>query len=188
MEGRYPNIMTNVNIIDLDEALLVRTEWTPSLWDCGLSGASSAAFFGIGSFFVVGKFAAVAVGSLAGVMGFLFARRPRNFELRITRSEFLAVGKVGDQIGNTRSVSATEVKWLEFQSDHSGPDTAEHPGGMYAILGHRAVCLLPDVDEAQTTMVIARIGEKYPEICAQWAGRTPYGENFISLGLTDGLN
>lgn len=177
--------MTNVNIIDLDGTLLVQTERTPSLVEGALSAVAAAVFVGIAGSFVVGKFGAVAAGALAAALGFFFARGTRKFELRATRNEFVALGKVGDNLGNSRSVSTSEVQWLEYQEDTTGPETAHHPGGLYAILKHRSVCLLPDVDEQQTASVIARIEDKYPDLRTQWAGQSAFGRNFISLGLTD---
>lgn len=177
--------MTNVNIVESDNALVVQSERTPSLVEGVLTAVATAVFVGIAGWFVVGKPLAVVLAVVAAPLGFLFVRRVRKFELRISRSEFAAQGKVGDNWGNSRSVPTSVVQWLEYQEDTTGPETAHHPGGLYAILNHRSVCLLPDVDEQQAVAVIERIKDKYPDLGAQWSGHSSFGRGFISLGLND---
>ena len=82
-------------------------------------------------------------------------------------------------------MSTSEVRWLEYQEDTTGPETAHHPGGLYAVLKHRSVCVLPDLDEQQTASVIERIKDKYPDLRAQWSEQSFFGKGFISLGLND---
>ncbi|MBI1895458.1 MAG: hypothetical protein HYS04_02820 [Acidobacteria bacterium] len=177
--------MTNVNIVELDNALVVHTERTPSLVEGVLSAVATAVFVGIAGSFVVGNLGALALAVLAAAIGFFFVRWTRKFELRVTRNEFAAQGKVGDNLGSSRSVSTSDIQWLEYQEDTTGPETAHHPGGLYAILTHRTVCLLPDVDEQQTASVIERIKDKYPDLGAQWSGHSSFRKHFISLGLND---
>ncbi len=177
--------MTNVNIVELDNALVVQTERTPSLVEGFLSAVATAVFVGIAGSFVVGKLLAAAWAVLAASIGFFFVRRTHKFELRVTRREFAARGKVGDNPGNSRSVPTSDVQWLEYQEDTTGPETAHHPDGLYAILKYRSVCLLPDVDEQQTAAVIERIKDKYPDLGTRWSGHSSFGRDFISLGLND---
>lgn len=177
--------MTNVNFVELDNALLVQTERTPSLVESVLSAVATAMFVGFAGSFFVRKLTAVAPGVLAAVIAFFFVRQMRKFELRVTRSEFAAQGKVGDNLGKSRSVPTADVQWLEYQEDTTGPETADHPGGLYAVLRNRTVCLLPDVDAQQTTAVITRIRGKYPDLSDQWSGPSSLGEHFVSLRLND---
>jgi len=78
-----------------------------------------------------------------------------------------------------------DIQRIEYQEDITGPGNSGHPQGLYAVLRYQSVCLLPDMDARQTAMVIERIGEKFPDQCAQWKSPSPFGEHFISLGLND---
>lgn len=175
--------MTDISSIDYPDALVVRTRKSPSLLESGLSAAAVGVFAGVAGALFVGRVPATLLGVLGGVLGFLYSRRTRRFELRVARDELVAIGRVGDGLENSRSVPASEIRWLEYQEDSTGPETADHPAGLYAVLKHRSVCLLPDVDFQQTASVIERIEEKFPELRAQWAGSSAFGKDFISLGL-----
>jgi hypothetical protein len=50
----------------------------------------------------------------------------------------------GWRIRQARSIARMEVRWLEYHEDTRGPEGGE-PGGLYAILKHRSVCILPDL-------------------------------------------
>jgi len=178
-------MMTNVNITERDDCLVVRTVRTPSIAEGVLSAAAASVFVGITASFLVGRTTAVVLASIISAITFLYARRARKFELRIDTFKFVALGKVGDHLGKTRSVSVSEIRWLEFQEDATGPETAQHPGGLYAVLKHRKLCLLPDVDEQQTASIIDRIEAKYPALREQWGKESSFGEHFTSLGLND---
>ena len=181
---RYATL-TDLTIIERDDGLVVRTTRVPSLGEGVLSAAAAGVFVGVAASFLAGRPQAIALALLAAVAGYVYARRTRTFELRMTRFQFVAVGRVGDNLGNSGSVSTSEIQWLEHQEDTTGPETAHHPGGLYAVLKHRSVCLLPDVDEQQTASLIERIKDKYPDLRAQWGGQSSFGQHFISLGLND---
>lgn len=178
--------MTNLNIVDLDGLLLVQAERTLSLMDRAWSVFATATCAGSAGSFVVGNHGAVLLAILAGAINFFFARRTRKFELRVTRNELSARGRAGDNPNNLRSVPTVDIQWLEYQQDATGPENADHPAGLYAVLKHRSVCLLPDIGEQQTSLVIDRINEKYPGLRTQWAGQSAFGKNFTTLKLVDG--
>jgi hypothetical protein len=126
----------------------------------------------------------IVLASLSASVAFLSAKRAERFELRITRKEFVARGRVGDNLGSIRSVCAADILWLEYQEDTGGADSARHPGGLYAVVKHRSVCILPEIDQEQTCLMIERIKDRFPDFRSQWAGNSPFGNHFISLGLT----
>ncbi|MBN8732811.1 MAG: hypothetical protein J0L64_19905 [Acidobacteria bacterium] len=177
--------MTDLNITELEDGLLVRTVRIPSIVEGLLSAAATAVFVGIAVSFVAGKPLAISLAVIAALVAYYYARRSPGFELRIDESRIVARGKVGDDLGLTRSVSVSDVQWLEYQEDTTGPETAHHPGGLYAVLKHRSVCVLPDVDERQTTSIIQRIEAKYPVLRAKWSRASSFGKHFTSLGLND---
>ncbi|HRJ21858.1 MAG TPA: hypothetical protein PLF84_22645 [Bryobacteraceae bacterium] len=174
-----------MSIIELDDGLVVRTVRTPSLPEGVLAAAAALVFVGVAASFVAGIPQAIALASMIAAVAFFYARRPRKFELRIDKFKFIALGKVGDNLGDTRSVSVSDVRWLEYQEDTTGPETAHHPGGLYAVLKHRNLCLLPDMDEQQTASIIDRIEAKYPALREQWSRQSSFGKHFTSLGLND---
>jgi hypothetical protein len=177
--------MTSLNISDLDRGLVVRTARIPSLAESALSAVAAGVTIGFAVQFVATRPQAIALAFLAAAAGFFYARRTRRFELKITGSEFVAVGKVGDNPGNSRSVPIFDIRWLEYQEDTTGPEIAHHPGGLYAVMNHRSVCLLPDIDEHQTAVVIERIKAKFPGLRTQWTEPSSSGNHFTSLGLKD---
>jgi hypothetical protein len=95
--------MTDFNIIERDDGLVVRATRVPSLGDGVLSAAAAGVFVGIAASFLAGRPQAIALALLTAAAAYVYARRTRPFELRMTRFEFVAVGKVGDNLGNKRS-------------------------------------------------------------------------------------
>jgi hypothetical protein len=187
MEFRAPAMPTVLGIVDFDDALLIRAKRMPSLTEAIVSAAAAGGFAGIAVFRFVAMPVMVAIALLAGLLGFLWAIRKRNAELRVTNLEFRLRGRVGDEFGSARSVCRADIRWLEYQEDTSGPETSHHPGGLYAVLLSRSICMLPDIDERQTAVVIERIFEKFPDFRDQWRRNSPYGQHFTTLGL-DGPN
>jgi len=74
------------------------------------------------------------------------------------------------------------VRWLEYQNDMSGPES-DHPGGLYAVLKHRSVCVLPYLSAEQTTEVVERIATRFPDFRDQWCSQSVFGSHVIYLGL-----
>jgi len=172
-------------MIDLDDALVIRASRKPSFREGLLSAAAAGGSAGILVFSFMAKPELIAVAVLAASLAFLYAMRKKEVELRITMLEFVLRGRVGDDFGSTRSVRSADIQWLEFQEDTTGPETSHHPGGLYAVLGRRNICLLPDVDERQTALIIARIAERFPGFRRQWESASPFGKRFTSLRLNE---
>src|SRR5262249_18565434 len=111
-------------------------------------------------------------------------------ELRVTNLEYeaRAFGAWG-LAQETRPVSRTDVRWLEYQEDTSGPES-DHFGGLYAVLRWSSVCILRYADAEQTEQVIQRIATSFPDFANEWVkesdrggGVGELGGHFISLGL-----
>jgi hypothetical protein len=177
--------MTEVRIVDSDDALVVRTRRTGTLFSGAFSATAAGVVAGFAASYVMGPRQRILLALVAAAVAFLYSRRTRNFELRVTSSQFVAIGQVGDNFGGRRSVSAPDVRWLEYQEDTTGPETAHHPQGLYAVLRHRSMCLLPEVDAQQCAHIIDRVTAKYPEFEQQWSGQSSFGTQFISLELNE---
>jgi hypothetical protein len=46
-----------------------------------------------------------------------------------------------------------------------------------------SACLLPFLNEEETVHVIAEIEKKFPGLAERWRKESPFGENFLSLGI-----
>jgi hypothetical protein len=174
-----------LKIVDFDDALVIKAKQKPSLGEAILSAVASGGFVGLIVFRFVAMPAMVAIAAVAGFLGFLYAVHKRNAELRVTNLEFRSRGRVGDDFGSTRNVCGTDVRWLEYQEDTSGPETSHHPGGLYAVRGSLSICMLPYIDQQQTALVIDRILDKFPEFRQQWRRNSPFGQHFTALGLDE---
>src|ERR1700731_4890889 len=124
---------TELEILDFDDALVIRAKQRPSPAEAIFSAGVSGGFVGLIAFRFVPMPVMVAIAVVAGFLGFLYAVRKWNAELRVTNLEFRSRGRVGDGFGSKRSVCSTDVRWLEYQEDTSGPETSHHPGGLYAV-------------------------------------------------------
>jgi hypothetical protein len=175
---------SDINIIDLKNELRVESVRQSSLPSVVISTAAAGGFAAHIGFRYYGVLASVVAGLCAAALAFLVARRSNRFELRIAHSKFVFRGRIGDKLRSHWSVCPDEIRWLEYQEDTTGPETSNHPGGMYAVLQHRSVCLLPYVDEEQTHRVIDRIENKFPVFRTRWASGSHFGQNFTTLGLS----
>jgi hypothetical protein len=165
------------------DALIVRATKQQGLTNAMISVLVAGGFAAI----VVHIYVKAAVGVLpavavAATLGFVAGRFPRRSELRVTNLEYVSrtFGAWGFQ--GARSIPPFDVRWLEYQDDASGPES-DHPGGLYAVLKHRNVCILPYLSPEQTMEVIERIARRFPDFRDQWLGRSEFGSHVISLGL-----
>jgi len=180
--ARYYPRAIELNVIELRDGLLVRTERKPSSLEALLSCAVMGAFVTLVCSRFLVWWEVIVLASLSASVAFLSAKRTERFELRITRKEFAARGRVGDNLGSNRSVCAADILWLEYQESTGGADSSGHPEGLYAVVKHRSICILPDIDEKQTSLMIERIKGRFPDFRTQWADHSPFGTHFISLG------
>jgi hypothetical protein len=178
--------MAALGIHNSGNALVIRAEREPSLTN-GLVAAFASGFFWVIVFHSLLRLQSWwLLGSttipIAGI-SFLLAVRRKSAELRISRDEIILRGRVGDSFRSRRRVNPQEVKWLEYQADTTGPETSHHPEGLYAVLSRHSVCLLPDIDAQQTATVIEQIHSRFPDLSRKWQSQSPFGQNFLSLGL-----
>jgi hypothetical protein len=132
------------------------------------------------SHIVPGSILAVVV-VLAILLGLSEGFGQASAELRVTALEFQSRGKLGAD-SQPSPVCSADIRGLEYQPDYSGPDTGYRPGGLYAKLRFRTVCVLPLLDESQTIEVIERIKKRFPDMAKQWV-EPSIGDNFTTLGL-----
>lgn len=161
---------TELNVIDLDEALLVNAARRPSFPEVLLSVAAAGVFTVVLAYLFATKPLVRPLAIVAVLMALVYATRTKRFDLRITKVEFVSRGRIGNSLRSTRTVCAADIQWLEYQED-ARFDKAHHPRGLYAALENRSICLLPDVDEQQAALIIARIQYRFPELREQWRGR-----------------
>jgi hypothetical protein len=176
--------MADLDVVDMSDGLLFKTALEPLLIEALLLCAVTGAFVALVSSRFLVKWEVIVLATLSASVAFFAAKRTRRCELRIGRKEFVSRGNLGDILGPTRSVSAADVLWLEYQESRGG-DSPGHPAGLYAVAKHGSVCLLPDIDEKQTASIIERIKERFPDFRAQWADHSAFGTHFISLGLSE---
>src|SRR5438270_6439220 len=106
-------------------------------------------------------------------------------ELRVTMEGFESRGTFAERLRSTTTIRSSEVRWIEYQDDTTGPETAHHPGGLYAVTIRRNVCILPYVDEKETATVIELIERKFPQFTKNWEKSGPFGGHFTTLKLDD---
>lgn len=169
-------------IRDFQDSLLIRVRrrraWTRSLFGgviTGLAALLTLSHIISGSIFAVVVFLAVLLGLSEG-----FSQA--NAELRVTGLEFQTHGNLGTDSLQVHTVPSADIRWLEYQPEYGGPDGGYRPGGLYAKLRVRTVCVLPMLDEDQTTDVIERIATRFPDLAKHWAAPS-IGDHFTTLGL-----
>jgi hypothetical protein len=119
----------------------------------------------------------------AAIVSWILATRKKVYRLTMDPSQFLSSGSIGDSFSRQRKLNPEEVRWLEYQEDSSGPETAEHPKGLYAVLQFKSVCLLPEIEEDAAHQLIDTIGERFPQLQSRWRGHSAYGDGVTSLGI-----
>ena len=166
----------------MKNGLLIRAERQAPLWEKLLSaGVAGAAVGMFTAEFVSGRWW-VPLSVLAAIFGFAGAIRAKRAELRATNVEFLTKGNAATRFRQGQTVCTGDVRWLEFQEDTGGPDSYE-PSGLYAITARGSKCLLPFLSEEETAQVITEIEGRFPGLAERWRKESPFGENFLSLGI-----
>ena len=188
-------MLSTLNIVDRGDELIIQSERKFSRAEAIMSTVATGGFTAIIAFQVVEGMASILLAVCAASLAFLSVTRKHrkyNIELRITRLKFVLRGRVGDNLRSKWNVSSWDIQWLEYQADTTGPESSYHPGGLYAILEHgsivrfpHSICLLPDLDEPQTALIIKRIEDKFPEFRRRWARASPYGRHYTTLRLNE---
>ena len=174
-----------LTIRDSDKALVICADHRPSITNGFVAAFASSMFwiFALHSLLRSSILAGTAI--LAAGLSFALATRRTISKLQISKDEIISKGRVGDSFRSKRQMRAEDVQWLEYQEDTTGPETSHHPGGLYAVLSHSSVCILPEIDDQQATEVIERIASRFPELSRKWQSHSPFGRNLLSLELKD---
>lgn len=183
-----PITRSRIEIVDLGDELVVKAEWSRSIPEALVSAAVAGGCTALVllQYLEAEAMFAVLASIVTASISFISVRRKEYGHLRVTRGGFTSRGRVGDRLGSNRNVTSSDVKWLEYQEDTTGPDNADHPEGLYAVLRWHNVCLLPYADEIQTNTVIERIQDKFPDLRQRWAKTSAFGQAFQTLGLGEG--
>lgn len=182
---RNRTMPTAIKIEETQDGLIITADQGHSLVTAIVGALAAGAFTAIAASRLLGIAAIITLTALVASISFLFGIRRRINELRVTGSQFHARGRLGDRLRSARSVAAADIKWLEYQEDTTGPETAHHPGGLYAVLRRQSVCVLPYVDRLQADEVIEKISARFPHLRQQWKGQSPFGQHITRLGLDE---
>jgi hypothetical protein len=174
-----------LSVTEVRDGLRVRTERKPSVAEAMMSSAATGGFEAFAASNFVGKGETIALATLTAKAAYWGGNRTRRFDLRVTRKEFVARGKVGDGLGSIRTVCAADTLWIEYQESGSRRESAQHPKGLYAVVRHRNICILPGIEFEQTNALIERIKDRFPDFREQWVANSPFGTHLISLGLKE---
>lgn len=172
-----------LEIIEGPKGLLVRST-RPKRVLAGLIQAATAAAVGIwlGSHFFAWPLT-IFIGALLACADWLAVTGCRVARLSVTNSELTSFAHIEGWLPVRHRLALTDVKWLEYQEDTTGAETAHHPGGLYAVVSRRSVCPLPDLDEQQTAAVIERIYQRFTGFREQVTENSPFDRHFAGLQL-----
>jgi len=169
-------------IREFPDSLLVRVKRrrarTRSLFGAVITGLVALLTL---SHIVSGSILAVVV-FLAVLLGLSEGFSQASAALRVTALEFQTRGNLRTNSRAVHEVCSADIRWLEYHPDYSNPETGYCPGGLYAKLRFRTVCVLPLLDENQTITVIERIKKRFPDMAKQWS-EPSIGDHFTTLGL-----
>jgi hypothetical protein len=184
MARLFARVAAELKVVDLGKELVIESIRKPSLAEGVLSAVATGGFVAILASRFWGIAALLVAAFLAALLVFLLAMRATKVELRVTRLEFTSRGPVAGDFGSIRNAYSADIQWLEYQEAEPGGDSGK-PGGLYAVLGRRSVCLLPDVDAWQTNQLIDRIEAKFPDLYEQRLHADPFGQRLTLLRLND---
>lgn len=172
-----------MEIVDKGDSLLFRVQVEPSRTQILAASITAAAAVAILLHRFLPTLWVVATATLAAAVTGFLARRPGSATLLVNKFEFQSVGKIGDELGSRRQICSADIRWLEYQEDHTGPETAGHPEGLYAVLKRRSVCLLPYSSPEEVATIIEHIATKFPGMSSQWKYQSAFDGHFMSLNL-----
>lgn len=168
-----------------DSSLVITARQGRSFVTAVVSALATSAFLAIASHYILGlpTLLLVTVVAIGAGLSFSLAIRSTVNELRMTNRELESQGRCGDRFRSARHIDCADILWLEYQEDTSGPETSYHPGGLYAVLKHHSICILPYVDRQQADTVIGKISERFPELRQRWKAQSPFGQHVTLLPL-----
>jgi hypothetical protein len=132
-------------------------------------GIGSAAFVEGRWWFLVAIF--VAVASFAADI------TTKRAKLTATNVEFITEGNFGTRKRSRRIVCTGDVRWLEFWKGPGIGDVRFGYCGLYAVMPHGSVCILPFLSQQDTMQVILAIEKAFPGLTERWRAQTQHSSS-----------
>jgi hypothetical protein len=173
---------THLQIINSADCLRALVRHSPPFWEKLLTSVITGACIALASARYLPRYAWATLSIVSATATFVAAFKTKRVELRVSNVEFSTGGKARLRMRMAQAVSAAEVRWLEFR-EAAGSEEQPEPRGLYAVKSRGYVCLLPFVTELEANQIIREIAQKFPNVAAFWRSESPYGTNFLSLGI-----
>jgi hypothetical protein len=173
---------THLQIINSADCLRALLRHNPPFWEKLLTSVITGACIALVSARYLPRYVWVILSIVSAAATFVAPFRTKRVELRVTNVEFSTRGNAELRMRMGQAVSAAEVRWLEFR-EAGGSEGQPEPCGLYAVKSRGYVCLLPFVTELEANQLIREIAQKFPTVAAFWRSESPYGANFLSLGI-----
>lgn len=183
MATLFARAATELTVAEVGEELVIEATRKPTRREAVLSAVGAGVFVVLLTHQRLGFAVLMLVAVLAALLMFWLAIRTARAELRVTRIAFKSRGPFAGELGYSRNVTSGDIQWLEYQKEESGGEG--RAGGLYAVVGRRSICLLPDLDRQQTDQLIDRIEAKFPDLYEQRRRADPFGERFTTLKLNE---
>jgi hypothetical protein len=101
----------------------------------------------------------LAIGFLASVVA---ALRGCDVQLRVTNLDLVSTGHAPEGY-RTSTTPRADVFRFEYRDAIGGGDEAEQPRGLYVEHPGISICILPQIDRAQTEQIIEAIYQRFPD-------------------------
>lgn len=159
----------DVTVAEARDGLVFRVVKYPSVSSALLDALATGAFTALMTAALFGQTRFLLIGIVTALFAFVLSRRPRTATLTVDKLDLVSTGRVGEGLGLTRSIATAELQGLGFEEDTTGPEDSSHPGGLYAQVGGKSVCLLPGITGQQSAEVIREILRRFPQLREQFS-------------------
>lgn len=143
------------------DALLIQSFQKKPFVKAFLSGLVAGLVAAIFSNYYLGALKACIISVLFGLLGAVVSLRAATAELRITNNEFQMRGTYGPSPTRLRTVNTEDVLGFSYLPHLTEGEDASYPGGLYALVGSRYICLLPYVDRDDVVNIADRVRGRY---------------------------
>ena len=107
----------------------------------------------------------VIVSALCSALGMTASLRSSKAKLRITNNEFQMRGSYGPDARTFRDINSAEILGFTYlKYSEEGVEFPDYPGGLYALVGSRYVCLLPYVGPEDVPEITQKIRLKFSHL------------------------